>query len=57
MGPCRMLRYLVNDHASQRGPKFAYWLASMLPSRIVQADSLLGRDERRCQIPSENLFL
>jgi hypothetical protein len=51
-----MLGQVLNDHARQGNPELANRLVSMLLSRIVQADTGLGRDERCSQIPSEYLF-
>src|ERR1035437_6091456 len=57
-GRCRVLCYVLNNHARQEDPKLADRLVSVLFSRIVQTDTVLGRDERRSQIPSQaDLFV
>ncbi len=41
-----MLAEVIHDHARQRYPKLANRFLSVLPSCIVHADTMLGRDER-----------
>ena len=43
---------MVDYRASQRSPKLAHWLVSVLFSRVIQTYTLLSCDERRRQIPS-----
>jgi hypothetical protein len=51
-----MLYEVLNNHTRQRNPKLPDRLVSVLLARVVQTDTVLGRDERRRQIPTEHLF-
>src|SRR5438046_3074873 len=53
-GWSRMPREVLCNHVRQGDPKLSDRLVSVLLSRVVQSNALLGRDKRCGQVPPEH---